>query len=156
MPPGEIGNLWIKGDSAAAFYWRRHERSKQTMVGEWLVTGDKYYIDPEGYFYYCGRADDMLRCSGQWVSPVEVENVLVSHSAILEAAVVGIEDGDGLVKPKAFVVLKADAHAPGEEDLRTYLRERLAGYKVPRWFAFVDGLPKTATGKIQRFKLRSA
>ena len=155
QPPGEIGNLWIKGDSAAAFYWRKHQRSKQTMVGEWLVTGDKYYIDPEGYFVYCGRADDLLRCSGQWVSPIEVENAMVAHPAILESAVVGAEDTDGLTKPKAYIVLKQGVDSPSAEELRSFLRERLAGHKVPRWFEFVNELPKTATGKIQRFRLRN-
>ena len=155
MPPGEIGNLWISGDSAAAFYWRKHERTKQTMVGDWLVTGDKYYIDPDGYFCYCGRADDMLRCSGQWVSPVEVENVIVSHPAVLESAVVGAEDDDGLTKPKAYVVLKQGARAPAPDELRAFLKEKLTSHKVPRWFEFVGELPKTATGKIQRFKLRN-
>jgi benzoate-CoA ligase family protein len=155
LPAGEIGNLWVRGDSAAAFYWRKHERTKKTMVGEWMVTGDKYYVDPEGYFTYCGRADDMLRCSGQWVSPVEIENLLITHSAILEAAVIGAEDSDGLIKPKAFLVLKQDADPPKEEELRMFLKSKLAGYKIPRWCEFVEALPKTATGKIQRFKLRS-
>lgn len=156
VPPGEIGNLWIKGDSAAAFYWRKHERSKQTMRGEWLVTGDKYYVDPDGYFCYCGRADDIMKCSGQWVSPVEVENVLITHPAVLESAVVGHQDSDGLVKPKAYVVLKDSSSKPDAEALRVFLREKLAGHKVPRWFEFVPELPKTATGKIQRFRLRSS
>jgi benzoate-CoA ligase len=155
-PAGEIGNLWIKGDSAAAFYWRKHQRSKQTMVGEWLVTGDKYYVDPEGYFVYCGRADDLLRCSGQWVSPIEVENAMVAHPAVLEAAVVGAEDSDGLTKPKAFVVLKQGGAPPSSEELRSFLKQKLAGHKIPRWFVFVNELPKTATGKIQRFRLRNS
>jgi benzoate-CoA ligase len=155
QPPGEIGNLWIKGDSAAAFYWRKHQRSKQTMVGEWLVTGDKYYIDSDGYFFYCGRADDLLRCSGQWVSPIEVENALVAHPAILESAVVGADDGDGLTKPKAYIVAKQGAALPSSDELRGFLKERLAGHKVPRWFEFLNELPKTATGKIQRFRLRN-
>src|SRR3990172_1402994 len=129
MPPGEIGNLWISGDSAAAFYWRKHERTKQTMVGDWLVTGDKYYIDPDGYFCYFGRADDILRCSGQWVSPVEVENVLITHPAVLESAIVGADDDDGLTKPKAYIVLKQGAQPPSEEELRAFLREKLAGFK---------------------------
>jgi benzoate-CoA ligase family protein len=155
LPDDEIGNLWVSGDSAAAFYWRKHERTKKTMVGEWLATGDKYYRTPEGYFCYCGRADDMLRCSGQWVSPVEIENLLVTHAAILEAAVVGAEDSDGLTKPKAYVVLKPGSAAPALEELRSFLKDKLAGHKLPRWHEVVDELPKTATGKIQRFKLRS-
>ncbi|MBI3935316.1 MAG: benzoate-CoA ligase family protein [Acidobacteria bacterium] len=154
LPAGEIGNLLMKGDSAAAFYWRKHERTKQTMLGEWIVTGDKYHVDSEGYFTYCGRADDMLRCSGQWVSPVEVENVIVGHPAVLESAVVGEADSDGLTKPKAYVVVKQGVQPPHQDELRAFLKERLAGHKVPRWFEFVGDLPKTATGKIQRFKLR--
>jgi benzoate-CoA ligase len=156
LPHGEIGNLWIKGDSAAAFYWRKHEQTKRTMVGEWLVTGDKYLIDPEGYFCYCGRADDMLRVSGQWVSPVEVENALVGFPGVVEAAVVGQEDKDGLTKPKAYLVMNKPPEAGAEEALRKFLREKLPGFKCPQWFEFVTELPKTATGKIQRFKLRSS
>ncbi len=152
---GDIGNLWVSGDSAAAFYWRKHGKSKATMVGEWLVTGDKYYVDPDGYFCYCGRADDMLKCSGQWVSPVEVENAIIAHPSVLESAIVGKQDEDELVKPKAFIVLKNGATAPNEDDLRTFLKGKLAGYKIPRWVEIVPELPKTATGKIQRFKLRS-
>jgi benzoate-CoA ligase len=155
VPAGEIGNLWVKGDSAAAFYWRRSEKSRQTMLGEWMVTGDKYYIDKDGYFFYCGRADDMLRCSGQWVSPVEVENAIIAHPAVLEVAVVGKGDADGLIKPKAYIVLKSGCSAPKDEELKDFLKGKLPGYKSPRWFEFVPDLPKTATGKIQRFALRS-
>jgi benzoate-CoA ligase family protein len=151
---GDIGNLWVSGDSAAAFYWRNHAKTKATMVGEWIVTGDKYYVDPDGYFCYCGRADDMLKCSGQWVSPVEVENMLITHQSILECAVVGKQDKDDLVKPMAYVVLKSGATRPGVEELKSFLKGKLAGYKVPNWFEIVPELPKTATGKIQRFKLR--
>ena len=154
LPRGELGNLWVKGDSAAAFYWRKHDLSKRTMVGEWLVTGDKYYVDEEGYYFYGGRADDMLKVAGQWVSPAEVENALLGFPGVLEAAVVGFEDDDGLVKPKAFLVLSAPADGSTEETLRNFLREKLPGFKCPRWFAFVGELPKTPTGKIQRFKLR--
>jgi benzoate-CoA ligase family protein len=154
MPTGEIGNLWVKGDSAAAFYWKKHDRSKQVMIGEWLVTGDKYYVDERGYFTYCGRADDMLRVSGQWVSPVEVENVLIGFPGVLEAAVVGQQDSDGLIKPKACIVLSPNASGVTEDALRSFLRERIPGFKCPRWFEFVPDLPKTPTGKIQRFKLR--
>jgi benzoate-CoA ligase len=152
---GDIGNLWVSGDSAAAFYWRKHTKSKATMVGEWIVTGDKYYVDPDGYYCYCGRADDMLKCSGQWVSPIEVENLLMTHPAILESAVVGKQDEDELIKPLAFIVLKKDAKAPTLEELRAFLKGKLAGYKVPHWLEVVAELPKTATGKIQRFKLRA-
>jgi benzoate-CoA ligase family protein len=156
LPPGEIGSLWVKGDSAAAFYWRKHEKSKSTMIGDWLVTGDKYFIDSDGFFTYCGRADDMLRCSGQWVSPVEVELALASHPSVLEVAVVGAQDRDGLTKPKAYIVLKQGAAVLNGEELRAFLKDKLASHKVPRWFEFPKELPKTATGKIQRFKLRQS
>ncbi|OFW25671.1 MAG: 4-hydroxybenzoate--CoA ligase [Acidobacteria bacterium RIFCSPLOWO2_02_FULL_59_13] len=160
LPGGELGNLWVKGDSAAAFYWRKHDLSKRIMIGEWLVTGDKYYVDEQGYHYYCGRSDDMLKVAGQWVSPAEVENALLGFPGVLEAAVVGLEDSDGLVKPKAFLVMKdtPGASTPGtnkDEELRNFLREKLAGFKCPRWFEYVSELPKTPTGKIQRFKLRA-
>jgi len=154
LPAGELGNLWVKGDGAAAFYWRKQEQTKRTMVGEWLITGDKYYVDPEGYFCYCGRADDMLRCAGQWVSPAEVENALLGFPGVVEAALVGCQDDDGLVKPKAFLVMKQTPDGAWEDALRDSLRGKLAGYKVPRWFTVVKELPKTPTGKIQRFKLR--
>lgn len=155
LPAGEIGNLWIKGRSAAAFYWRKYDRSRQTMLGEWMVTGDKYYVDADGYYHYCGRADDMIKCGGQWISPVEVESALISHPAVLESAVVGREDSDRLIKPHAFVVLKQGCAPPSEEELRNFLKRQIAGFKIPRWFEFVAELPKTATGKIQRFKLRN-
>jgi benzoate-CoA ligase len=154
LPAGEIGNLWVKGDGAAAFYWRKQEQTKRTMVGEWLITGDKYYVDPEGYFCYCGRSDDMLKCAGQWVSPAEVENALLGFPGVVEAAIVGLEDNDGLVKPKAFVVLNKPADGSTEEALRHFLKGKLPGFKTPRWYEFVGELPKTPTGKIQRFKLR--
>jgi benzoate-CoA ligase len=156
VPPGEIGNLRVKGDSTMAYYWNQHEKTKATLFGEWIQTGDKYYQDKDGYFWYCGRADDMLKVGGIWVSPVEVENTLIGHPAVLEAAVVGHEDSDRLVKPKAFVVLKdGTASAPGlEDELKGFVKDKLAPYKYPRWIEFVPALPKTATGKIQRFKLR--
>jgi benzoate-CoA ligase len=124
--------------------------------GHWIHTGDKYYQDKEGYFWYCGRADDMLKVGGQWVSPVEVENALIAHSAVLETAVVGDFDADELLKPKAYVVLK-DGQEPSEElanELKAFVKERVAPFKYPRWIEFVPELPKTATGKIQRFRLR--
>jgi benzoate-CoA ligase len=155
VPADEIGNLWVKGDSAAAFYWRKHDRSKGAMLGDWLVTGDKYCVDEEGYYNYCGRADDMLKVSGQWVSPVEVENALAGHPAVLEAAVVAHEDDDGLIKPKAYVVLNDQSGDVTTESLISFLREKIPGYKCPRWVEFVNDLPKTPTGKIQRFKLRA-
>nr|BBH93454.1 acetyl-CoA synthetase [Thermogemmatispora argillosa] len=154
--PGEIGNLLIRGDSIAAYYWNKHEKTKDTITGHWIHTGDKYYVDNEGYYWYCGRADDMLKVSGQWVSPVEVENVLIEHPAVLEAAVVGAYDSDRLVKPKAFVVLKPGYEASEAliSELQNFVKGRLAPFKYPRWVVFVSELPKTATGKIQRFKLR--
>jgi len=155
LPAGEIGNLWVKGDGAAAFYWRKQEQTKRTMVGEWLITGDKYYVDPDGYFCYCGRSDDMLKVAGQWVSPAEVENALLGFPGVVEAAIVGLEDKDGLVKPKAFLVMNKPADGATEEALRNFLKGKLPGFKVPRWFEFVTELPKTPTGKIQRFKLRA-
>jgi benzoate-CoA ligase len=153
---GEIGNLRVKGDSTMACYWNQHEKTKDTLVGHWIQTGDKYYQDPDGYFWYCGRADDMLKVGGIWVSPVEVENTLVGHPAVLEAAVVGHADTDELIKPKAFVVLK-EGHAAAatlETELKAFVKDKIAPYKYPRWIEFVPDLPKTATGKIQRFKLR--
>ncbi|PYM33807.1 MAG: benzoate-CoA ligase family protein [Candidatus Rokuibacteriota bacterium] len=157
VPPGEIGNLRVKGDSIMAYYWNKHEKTKETLFGPWIQTGDKYFQDKDGFFWFCGRADDMLKVGGIWVSPVEVEATLVRHAAVLEAAVVGKEDTDRLVKPKAFVVLKepwkaGDALA-GE--LKAFVKDKIAPYKYPRWIEFVGELPKTATGKIQRFKLRA-
>jgi benzoate-CoA ligase len=155
---GEIGNLFVKGESTFAGYWNQHARTRATIQGDWIATGDKYYQDADGYFWYCGRADDMLKAGGMWVSPIEVEATLIEHGAVLEAAVVGVEDRDGLVKPKAFVVLATGRTASTEleEDLRAFVKQRIASYKCPRWFEFVEELPKTATGKIQRFKLRAA
>ncbi len=153
---GEIGNLAIKGDSICAFYWNKHEKTKQTIQGEWIQTGDKYYQDEDGFFWYCGRSDDMLKVGGQWVSPVEVEAALIMHPAVLEAAVVGLPDTDDLIKPKAFVVLQA-GHTPSDalvEELKSFVKGRLATFKYPRWIECVAELPKTATGKIQRYKLR--
>ncbi|HYB01628.1 MAG TPA: benzoate-CoA ligase family protein [Ktedonobacteraceae bacterium] len=153
---GDIGNLMIRGDSTIAYYWNQHEKTKDIINGHWIHTGDKYYQDADGYFWYCGRADDMLKVSGQWVSPIEVEGVLISHPAVLEAAVVGDMDAEGLVKPKAYVVLN-EGYDPSDElatELKDFVKERIAPYKYPRWIEFVPDLPKTATQKIQRFKLR--
>jgi benzoate-CoA ligase family protein len=153
---GEVGNLLVKGDSACACYWNQHERTLQTIQGEWVRTGDKYSRDADGYFWYAGRADDMIKASGMWVSPAEVEGALAGHPAVVEAGVVGAEDRDELVKPLAFVVL-ARGHMPGaalERELQAFVKDRLAPYKYPRWIVFVAELPKTATGKIQRFRLR--
>ncbi|HYB71812.1 MAG TPA: benzoate-CoA ligase family protein [Candidatus Sulfotelmatobacter sp.] len=156
LPAGEIGNLMLKGDSVAACYWNKHEQSKRTFQGEWLFTGDKYSKDAEGYFWFAGRANDMLKVSGIWVSPAEVEAALIAHPAVLEAAVVGNPDEHGLIKPKAFVVLKPGHDGGGglEAEMKAFVKERIAPYKYPRWITFVPELPKTATGKIQRFKLR--
>ena len=154
--PGSVGQLWIKGDSTAPGYWNRHEQTKRTMQGEWLRTGDMLYEDSDGYFYFCGRSDDMLKVGGLWVSPAEVEGCLLEHPAVLEAAVIGRRDADGLTKPHAFCVLK-DGVAPSAglpQELAAVVRARLAGYKAPRWVDLVPELPKTATGKIQRFRLR--
>jgi len=157
VPAGEIGNLWIQGDSVCAGYWNQHEKTKSTIEGHWIRTGDKYTQDADGYFWYAGRSDDMLKVGGQWVSPVEVECALIAHAAVLECGVVGHEDGDALVKPMAFVVLREGVAASPDlaKELQQFVRERLAEYKRPRWVSFVPELPKTATGKIQRFKLRA-
>jgi 4-hydroxybenzoate-CoA ligase len=156
LPPGEIGELMVRGPSAGEGYWNQRVKSRRTFAGEWTYTGDKYLRDADGYYYYCGRTDDMFKVNGMWVSPFEVEAALVSHDAVLEAAVIGKEDGDGLVKPKAFVVLK-NGYAADErlfEMLRAHVKERAGAWKYPRWIDVRPDLPRTATGKIQRFKLR--
>jgi len=150
---GELGELLIKGPTAANLYWNNRTKSRTTFAGEWTHSGDKYSQDADGFYAYGGRTDDMLKVSGIWVSPAEVEAALVSHEAVLEAAVVGHEDEQKLVKPKAFVVLKPGKQATTEE-LQNYVKSKLAPYKYPRWIEFASELPKTATGKIQRFKLR--
>jgi benzoate-CoA ligase len=154
---GEIGELQINGPSSAAFYWNNREGSRNTFLGPWTRSGDKYLRDTDGYYTYCGRSDDMLKVGGIYVSPFEVEGALIAHDAVLEAAVVGELDERRLVKPKAFVVLK-QGYAPSLElaqELQDHVRTRLAPFKFPRWIEFLPELPKTATGKIQRFKLRS-
>jgi benzoate-CoA ligase family protein len=155
--PGSVGQLWIKGGSTAAGYWNRRAQTQATMQGEWLRTGDMYYADTDGYFYFCGRGDDMLKVGGMWVSPVEVEACLAEHPAVLEAGVIGRRDGDGLVRAHAFCVLAPGAVAGPElaGELITHVRTRLAGYKAPRWIDFVAALPRTPTGKLQRFALRA-
>jgi benzoate-CoA ligase family protein len=153
---GEVGNLLVKGDTLALSYLHQFERSRQTFLGEWLFTGDKYYVDEDGYYWHAGRSDDMLKVGGIWVSPVEVESTLIGHQAVLEGAVVAHTDQAGLVKPMAYVVLR-DGFAASDElaqQLIAYCRKEMAEYKRPRWVEFVDELPKTATGKIQRFRLR--
>jgi 4-hydroxybenzoate-CoA ligase/benzoate-CoA ligase len=153
---GDLGELLVNGPSAAAGYWNQRQRTLATFHGPWTRTGDKYFVDEEGYFHYAGRADDMLKVSGIWVSPFEVESCLIAHADVLEAAVVACEDGDRLVKPKAFVVLREGITGSRELELelKTWVKTRLAPHKYPRWVEFVAALPKTATGKIQRFKLR--
>jgi benzoate-CoA ligase len=149
----EIGDLYIQGPSAALMYWNNREKSRDTFQGVWTKSGDKYTRDPDGYYTYAGRNDDMLKVSGIYVSPFEVEATLVQHPAILEAAVIGKQDTDGLVKTKAFVVLKA-GQSLTEAEVKAFCKEHLAPYKYPRFVEFVTELPKTATGKIQRFRLR--
>ncbi|MEK7819540.1 MAG: benzoate-CoA ligase family protein, partial [Pseudomonadota bacterium] len=156
--PGQSGQLMISGGSTARCYWNNPERTAGTMVGEWLNTGDTYIQDADGYYIYCGRNDDMLKVGGIWCSPFEIESKLIEHPGVLEAAVVGHVDKDGLIKPMAYVVPKnpADAGDVLAADLQKLCKDGLAPYKYPRWVNFAKELPKTATGKIQRFKLRDA
>jgi acyl-coenzyme A synthetase/AMP-(fatty) acid ligase len=155
--PDEIGNLLIRGDSVISRYWKLPEKTAETLVGDgWIRTGDSYSVDADGWFTCHGRSDDMLKVGGIWCSPVEIEARLMAHDAVLEAAVVGHEDKDALVKPKAFVTLQSGAASDAlADELKQFVKDRLAPYKYPRWIEFVDELPKTATGKIQRFKLRN-
>ncbi|MCX7257595.1 MAG: benzoate-CoA ligase family protein, partial [Polaromonas sp.] len=150
---GETGDLYIKGPSAALMYWGNREKSRDTFQGAWTKSGDKYVRNADGTYTYSGRSDDMLKVSGIYVSPFEVEATLIQHPAILEAAVIGVADAQGLTKTKAYVVLKAGQQV-SEDELKTFVKERLAPYKYPRVIEFLAELPKTATGKIQRFKLR--
>ena len=150
---GEVGDLYIQGPSAALLYWGDREKTRETFQGAWTKSGDKYSRSADGYYTYAGRSDDMLKVSGVYVSPFEVEATLAQHEAVLESAVIGIEDADGLTKTKAFVVVKP-GHATSDAELKAFVKERLAPYKYPRTIEFVDELPKTATGKIQRFRLR--
>ncbi|HEY8550743.1 MAG TPA: benzoate-CoA ligase family protein [Vicinamibacterales bacterium] len=157
IPDGTIGSLLVRGASAASGYWNQPERTRETFRDGWVVTGDKYRRDADGRYVYCGRSDDMLKVGGIWVSPVEVENALLAHPAVLECAVVGAADADGLLKPKAFIVPRP-GHEPGHalgREIQMFVRKRIAPYKYPRWIEFVSELPKTATGKIQRFRLRA-
>jgi benzoate-CoA ligase len=157
VAPGEIGNLLIKGDSVCAGYWNQHERSKDVFEGHWFRTGDKYYQDPDGYFWYAGRADDTFKVNGRWLSPAEVESALIAHPAVREAAVVARDNENGLTKPAAFVVLNPN-FLPNHElarELEDWVAQRIGSYKRPRWIEFSLELPKTATGKLQRFKLRA-
>ena len=157
VPPGEIGELSVRGETAAVAYWNQREKSLRAFHGPWTRTGDKYRRDEDGYYVCAGRTDDMLKVGGIWVSPFEVEGALIEHDDVLEAAVVGCEDGNGLVKPKAFVVLTDPARASSAlaAELQRFVKGRLAPYKYPRWVEFAADLPKTATGKIKRYQLRA-
>jgi benzoate-CoA ligase len=155
---GEIGDLYIRGPSAALMYWANRDKSRDTFQGAWTKSGDKYVRNADGTYTYSGRSDDMLKVSGQYVSPFEVEATLVQHPAVLEAAVIGVPDAEGLTRAKAYVVLKPGQSASDalEAELKSFVKERLAPYKYPRQLIFIAELPKTATGKIQRFRLREA
>jgi 4-hydroxybenzoate-CoA ligase len=154
----EIGELLVNGESAAAGYWNQREKSRRTFVGEWTRTGDKYFRRPDGVYTYCGRTDDMFKVSGIWVSPFEVEEALTSHPLVIEAAVVPAEDSDGLIKPKAYVVLgdcaASDSDQALYEELKVHVKRTIGPWKYPRWIVFVDNLPRTPSGKLQRFLLR--
>jgi 4-hydroxybenzoate-CoA ligase len=156
LATGEIGELIVRGPSAGEGYWNQREKSRRTFSGEWTHTGDKYRCDTDGYYYYCGRTDDMFKVSGMWVSPFDVEAALVSHEAVLEAAVIGKEDADGLIKPKAFIVLKNGFKADDVllETLKVHVKDKAGPWKFPRWIELRSNLPRTATGKLQRFRLR--
>ncbi len=155
VPDGEVGELLVDAPSAGEGYWNQRSKSRQTFEGHWTRTGDKYVRDADGRYTFCGRSDDMFKVSGIWVSPFEVESALITHPAVLEAAVVPEADPEGLLKPKAFVVLRADADTDGlHEALKEHVKHKIGPWKYPRWIDVVDSLPKTATGKIQRFKLR--
>ncbi len=152
----EIGSLMVRGDSICAYYWNKHEKNKDTFFGGWINTGDKYYKDADGYFWYVGRNDDMLKPGGIWVSPIEVEYTLMEHDAVFECAVIGAVDNDNLEKPKAYIVLNP-GYTPSQEladDIKKFVKNKIAPYKFPRWIEFLDELPKTASGKILRYKLR--
>jgi len=152
---GEIGELHISGPTSAIMYWNNRAKTKATFAGDWTKSGDKYTLDADGYYTYGGRSDDMLKVGGIYVSPFEVEACLMTHPAVFEVAVIGVQDADELVKPKAYVVFKSGQTASSDE-LKAHVKQYLAPYKYPRWIEFVSELPKTATGKIQRFKLRQS
>ncbi len=170
VPTGDMGTLKIKGDSAALCYWNAHEKSKETFAGDWCTTGDQFHVDDEGYYWYHARTDDMLKVSGIFVAPAEIENCLLQHEAVLECAVIGYDSGDGLVKPKAFVVLReevrtgrgsdrtaTDQQSSGNDladELKEFVKSRLAPYKYPRWIEFLTSLPKNDRGKIDRKQLK--
>jgi len=158
VPTGEMGTLKIKGDSAALCYWNAHEVSKATFAGDWCTTGDQFHVDGEGYYWYHGRTDEMLKVGGVFVAPAEIENCLLQHEAVLECAVVGHDEGDGLVKPKAFVVAREgrDADQALADEIKKFVKERLATYKYPRWVEFVTSLPKNDRGKVDRKLLKDS
>ena len=156
LPTGEMGTLKIKGDSAALCYWNAHEKSKETFAGDWCTSGDQFHADADGYYWYYGRTDDMLKVSGVFVAPAEIENCLLQHEAVAECAVIGHDAGDGLIKPKAFVVARA-GHEPNQalaDQIKEFVKSRIALYKYPRWIEFVDSLPKNDRGKIDRKLLK--
>jgi benzoate-CoA ligase len=146
----------MKGESIAAYYWNKHEKTKNTYQGHWFNTGDQYVRFDDGTFTYAGRGDDMIKAGGIWVSPVEVENTLMLHPAVLEAGVVGVEDEDALIKPKAFVVFKEGIEVTDAlmDEVRMFVKKSIAPYKFPRWMEAIDELPKTPTGKVKRYVLR--
>jgi len=156
VAPGEIGALLVKSDATCAGYWNQHEKSKNSFSGHWFRTGDKYYQDQDGFFWYAGRADDLFKVNGRWLCPAEVESALIAHPAVLEAAVIARNDEAGLTKPAAYVVVKPEfvANTQLARDLQDWVANKNGGYKRPRWIEFLPELPKTATGKVQRFKLR--
>lgn len=158
VPTGDMGTLKVKGDSASLCYWNAHEKSKETFAGDWCTTGDQFHVDADGYYWYHGRTDDMLKVGGVFVAPAEIENCLLQHEAVLECAVIGHDAGDGLVKPKAFVVVR-DAHEATEalsEEIKEFVKSRLALYKYPRWIEFAPSLPKNDRGKIDRRALKQS
>ncbi len=156
VAPGSIGNLLVSGNSVASAYWNQREETKQNMQGDWFVTGDRYMVDEDGFYYFRGRSDDMLRVGGKWLAPHEVEKTINLHEAVVESAVAGRKDKDDLIKPYAFVVLKP-GYSPSDhlkEEIKEFVKERISVYKYPRWIQFIDSLPKTAGGKVQRFVLQ--
>ena len=156
VPTGEMGTLKIKGDSAALCYWNAHEKSKETFAGDWCTSGDQFHVDADGYYWYHGRSDDMLKVGGIFVAPAEIENCLLQHEAVMECAVIGQEDADGLIKPKAFIVARGlDPHEELSDEIKLFAKSRMALYKYPRWIEFVDSLPKNDRGKIDRKLLKS-
>ncbi len=154
--PSQIGNLQVSGGSIASVYWNQREETRRNMLGEWFVTGDRYLVDEDGFFYFRGRSDDMLRVGGKWLAPQEVENTINRHEAVAESAVVGYQGQDDLIKPYAFIVLNPSVSPSDklEEEIKQFVKDRIAVYKYPRWIEFTDRIPKTSGGKVQRFVLQ--